>query len=494
MRSHRKVFYTEKSLCAFLIVTIILSSCNFSSSKKDSEKITITSGNNSIQLTLDPPDDGNVSDIEISSTEVGNGQLIVLKDPNDEYLPEIRFIPHNESDQIRVVPKVAATTNSSIHIAHNIDVSNLIVKSVGTKKIENLFSFFQPYFDNGAFGLLIGLENDIAANTEVILYETTLSGVYLVLPADLSISQNIRSSFEAVNFKLAKPNQGLLIGSLVVLTFVVLPALPLIFHIDKQSKPVQIADFTGLTTKDIADLQLLASAQAFGKTGGEGIYGEGVIGKYFTELQAEDIYLYIDSVRIVDKPCNDADFKDKIFSQEPEPGSSIIPLEDDVVIYQCIFEDNDVVDNVEIKTEKPVPTISPTIATEDIYGCTNSNLTPEEKANCGENSYKYTKVITSGPCYFIAENGEKVGRIEREDTITLNFDENGFVPIWFYDDYQNRDNISMNRYAWTSIVPTSSGEIYTNQATIEFFLWGFEMESYEIESDCSWVTTGEILR
>lgn len=136
-----------------------------------------------------------------------------------------------------------------------------------------------------------------------------------------------------------------------------------------------------------------------------------------------------------------------VFRQAPVGGQYKVPHRTVVVLYRT--------------TEK----------IEDVYGCSNPILTPEEKANCGEHTYTVEGSMSGDKCYFKLEDGSHGNHYVKDSGLSFIFESNGVI-------YSNESNIPIfyTRINENIFEYKEGARFYTLKFTQKGFIaeWSFE--------------------
>ncbi len=104
------------------------------------------------------------------------------------------------------------------------------------------------------------------------------------------------------------------------------------------------------------------------------------------------------------------------------------------------------------------------------YGCQNTTLTREERANCGAHLYEVLDEITAGECSY--ERGAKTR--SREDGGGIAFSEDGFQFVDVYGNYGSvHPETARNTYVLTNNIINSDGNLLKNELEYTFNDSGF---------------------
>lgn len=300
-------------------------------------QLSITHGTNQITLEISPGDEDAAWNAE--EWRVGDKSLVFLTNYEQQYLPELHWLSLDQTQTVDLIPRrtqnnANGQSDYAISVLHQVDINTLMKEPIGETTLDKLTNLIKENYAGSGGALLMAVPEMASGSTQVMVYKTPLTNVFLAVSTTLLNEGDVHRGPG-----LSRPKPELLIGALVVLVFVVVPLIPIVERINAQSQPVMLIDFTGATTDDIAMLKFRAAAYAMGRGGGDGGLGEGAIIKVFSQAHAKKSYLYIEKVQIVKKPCGNPEFIDKIFSQEPAPGTEIIPNEDPIILYLCQAED-----------------------------------------------------------------------------------------------------------------------------------------------------------
>lgn len=282
--------------------------------KLDGNRFTVTVEGIEKTVSLAPPDGGDLTGILIQGANVNGGKVVIIQDTNKKYLPEIRYISVNDLSNIRVVLRMVSYSQYNMFIEHEINVDHIRQTRVAWSSLDDLADFIATEHKEEALGMIVYIPDTIQAKVPVDVYKTAFPGIYLVVPVDRRQEST---------------------GSAVFITFSDLSTLPSIKqYLLEQNKEVYIANLIGLSSEDIADLQLQAESMSKGEVF-ENQFGESDLEKAFTQTQTNNLFRYIDSVNIVDQECGSPDLEGKIFAMDPAPGTSILPIDQDITIYRC---------------------------------------------------------------------------------------------------------------------------------------------------------------
>lgn len=243
-----KILFYMNYWTNLLIVIILLSACtnlnigdsaNIQNLKLIDDGLEVSIGDRSIIINLSAPDGGDLSGLKISTVQLSDGHLVFIFDPDEKYLPEIRYLTSQTPSPIRMLLRLGQYSPYSLHFEHQINletfVSDIYLEGV---ILQDLQSSIDLDTKNNINGLLIAMPETLTETSSVNLYKTYLPGIFFVAPVD------------GVNMTA--------VANLLVITFHRFPDNSITSIIEAELGSVNIANMVGLSLDDIAGFQYLS--------------------------------------------------------------------------------------------------------------------------------------------------------------------------------------------------------------------------------------------
>jgi uncharacterized protein YegL len=283
-----------------------------------------------------PPDQKDLSNLQVGTLDLGGQKMVVLEDPDGEYLPEITFLGPDDPEQVVIAPKIKQTgdnqlLNAGFFTRRNLSPGAIIQAFLGNTTLAGLIDFLGPDYTNSGLGVILGMTQAMSENTGLRIFRTFYPGIYLALPRDLLPGDDPAVGQE---YSLDNPYPDFILENSIVMRGQLPPIAGLLARIQEGNQAVAVANFTDFTLDDISWLRFQAIARVMG-LGTAQTYAQGLTASALSQADRDLITRYIESVILIDGRCAKPEDTGKIYAQYPPAGTSIIPDQSGVTLYYC---------------------------------------------------------------------------------------------------------------------------------------------------------------
>ncbi len=278
--------------------------------------VTLTVGSQKKEIRFEAPDDGDISGLSGSVYSLSWASLLIVTDSAGRYLSEYRFVAEADPARVSIVLKPVKDAPYSQYNVKAGDLGELLTTKKGEAPLGSLASGLAAMKVSDDIGLIVVQPEAVSEAQAMSIYATPLSKVLVVLPAEM-----------------AKPAAE---QSAVVLSVRELSSLPPMREtLQAQTQKISIADLTGLSLKDLADLQIREPSKLAKPGEDVGYFGNTKYEVKYNQKQIKEFTYYVKNVVVIDKPCASADMQDRIFAMEPPAGSEVVPRDARITLYRC---------------------------------------------------------------------------------------------------------------------------------------------------------------
>ncbi len=296
--------------------------------------VTLTVNSQKKEIRFEPPDDGDISGLKASAYSLSWASLVIVTDSAGGYLSEYRFVADTDPETVSVVLKPVKYAPYSQYNVNAVNLGELLTDRKGEASLASLPSGLASLKAPDDFGLILGQPASVSDAQTMVIYATHLANVLVALPADIQDPAVVLSA--------------------VVLSVHEASSLPAMADLLKaQTRKISIADFTGLSLKDLADLQIREPSKLAKPEQEVGYFGNTQYEVKYNQKQIQEFTYYVKNVVVIDKPCGSPDMKDRIFAMEPAAGSEVVPRDARITLYRCETVNQQPVTAVDLQVAPP---------------------------------------------------------------------------------------------------------------------------------------------
>ena len=281
-------------------------------------------------IRLESPDGGDVSGLKASVFSLQAAILLIVKDPVGNYLSEYHLITEADPQNTIMLLKPTQYSPYSYYNVNAIDLSDLLAAKKGEVLLNALRDTLLSLDVPADFCLILAQPEPFSETQSMILYQTYLPDVLVALPADNQHQPVVKSA--------------------LVLSIHDKPALPeLVGLLLAQTQKISLANLTGLSMKDLADLQINAVNKLEKPDQAVAYFGNTPFEVKYNLKQVKEFTYYVNNVVIIDMPCGSHDMEGRIFAMYPPAGTEVVPKDARITLYRCEIVSEQVVKVVNLQ-------------------------------------------------------------------------------------------------------------------------------------------------